>query len=161
MIHVRTAGPLDTGAMSDMLNAIIAQGGTTALTSPVSKDDLQTFMTAYPGGSAWRLAEDDAGAILGFQFIEPHAQLPPDACDIATFSRLGRSRMGVGSALFEHSKDAARALGYRWINATIRADNSGGLAYYQSRGFEDYARDRNILLGDGTRVDKISKRYDL
>lgn len=161
MIHVRNAGPMDASAMADLLNAIIAKGGTTAHTTPVDRNTLITFMQAYPGKSAWLIAEDDTGTLLGFQLLEPHDKLPPEACDIGTFTALGHAQMGIGSALFEHSCSAARTLGFRWINATIRADNTGGLAYYQSRGFEDYKLDHNISLDDGTLVDKVSKRFDL
>ena len=48
-----------------------------------------------------------------------------------------------------------------WINAEIRADNAGGLIYYQSRGFEDYGRIEGRRLADGTVVDKVLKRFDL
>ena len=161
MIHVRKAGPIDAGILADLLNAIIREGGTTAHTAPVSRETILEYMHAFVGQSAWHLAEDENGATLGFQFIEPHEDLPPDACDIATFTKLGHTQMGIGSALFEHSKNAARELGYRWINATIRSDNTGGLAYYQSRGFESVKRDNHVQLDDGTIVDKISKRYDL
>jgi len=161
MIHVRNAGALDAAPMAGLLNAIIAKGGTTARTAPVSKSDILEFMGSYPGKAAWLVAEDDDGTLLGFQLIEPHDKLPPDACDIGTFTHLGRTQMGIGSALFRQTGSAARQLGYGWINATIRADNTGGLAYYQSRGFEDYKLDRDVLLEDGTIVDKISKRYNL
>jgi GNAT superfamily N-acetyltransferase len=114
-----------------------------------------------PDKSAWHVAEDDTGNILGFQFLEPHPDLPPEACDIASFVRLGKTGLGVGSKLFEASRLAAKSLGYQWINATIRADNGGGLAYYQSRGFEDYAHHPQQRLGNGALVDKVSKRYDL
>jgi L-amino acid N-acyltransferase YncA len=161
MIHIRDAGTLDAAEMAELLNAIIAIGGTTAHTIPVSRDDMLSFLQSYPGRSSWKIAEDDRGALLGFQLIEPHEKLPPEAFDIGTFTRPGRTQMGIGSALFEQTCHAATALGYQWINATIRADNAGGLAYYQSRGFEDYKHDRNVTLDDGTIVDKISKRYDL
>ncbi|WP_371224839.1 GNAT family N-acetyltransferase [Roseovarius sp. 2305UL8-3] len=161
MIHIRNAGALDAAPMADLLNAIIAKGGTTAHTVPVSKSDVLEFMGSYPGKAAWLVAEDDDGALLGFQLIEPHEKLPANACDIGTFTQVGRTKMGIGSALFDRTCTAARQLGYAWINATIRADNSGGLAYYQSRGFEDYKLDRDVVLDDGTVVDKISKRYDL
>jgi ribosomal protein S18 acetylase RimI-like enzyme len=87
--------------------------------------------------------------------------LPPEACDIASFVKLGQTGLGIGTLLFDASRQAAKDLGYDWINATIRADNSGGLAYYQSRGFETYARHGNQQLANGTIVDKVSKRYDL
>ena len=56
---------------------------------------------------------------------------------------------------------AAARLGYVWINATIRADNHGGLTYYQSRGFRDWHYDEGVSLASGQVVDKISKRYDV
>ncbi len=162
---VRRAGPLDARPMAELLNAVIAQGGTTALTEPVTTALLQTWMQRDPR-AIWHIAEDDSGTLLGFQYIEPHASHGDDphgdrVAQIATFARVGHTGMGIGSALFEATRTAARAAGYTWINAEIRADNSGGLIYYQSRGFEDYGRIEGYLLGDGSRVDKQLKRYDL
>lgn len=161
MIHVRRAGTLDAAPMADLLNAIIAEGGTTAHTTSVTRADIASLMEKCPDRSAWLVAEDDTGALLGFQLIEPMPNLPPDACDIGTFTRLGRARAGIGTALFEQTRKAAKGLSYAWISATIRADNETGLAYYQSRGFESYATQQDVRLDDGTLVDKISKRYDL
>lgn len=160
MITVRRAGRFDARDMADLLNAIIRRGGTTALTQEETAESLQAWMQEYEQ-SVFHLAEDAAGVILGFQFIGPHPDLPPEACDIATFVRVGQTGLGIGSRLFEASLRTARDLGYVWINATIRADNAGGLAYYQSRGFEDYARHPARRLANGLIVDKISKRYDL
>ncbi len=161
MIHVRRAGGLDAAPMAALLTAIIVKGGTTAKTKPVTRHTLLGWMAAQPHKSAWHLAENDKGEVIGFQYIEPHADLPADACDIATFVRLGSTGLGIGAKLFDATRSASHALGYRWINATIRADNAGGLAYYQSRGFETYARKRNVTLEDGSLTDKISKRFDL
>ena len=86
---------------------------------------------------------------------------PPEACDIASFVQVGRTGLGIGSALFDATAQAAARLGYVWINATIRADNHGGLTYYQSRGFRDWHYDEGVSLASGQVVDKISKRYDV
>ena len=161
MITIRRAGKLDARQMAELLDAIIEKGGTTAHTSRVSRDTILEWMQRAPIQSAWHVAEDVSGEILGFQFIEPYPDLPPDACDIASFVRLGKTGLGVGSKLFEASRKAAKVLGYLWINAKIRADNTGGLAYYQSRGFETYAHHSAQRLANGELVDKVSKRYDL
>lgn len=145
--------------MAELLNQIIARGGTTALTSPVTGDELADKMMT--DGAVWHVAEDDAGALLGFQWIAPHPDLPPEACDIATFVQVGQTGLGIGSKLFDATRKAARAQGYAWVNATIRADNTGGLTYYQSRGFEDYKHLPQVALDDGTVVAKTCKRYDL
>ncbi len=44
------------------------------------------------------------------------------------------------------------------INATIRKDNTGGIAYYIKMGFEIYALARDVTMLDGTKIDRISKR---
>ncbi len=161
MIHIRHAGVIDTHGMAGLLNDIIRKGGNTAITQEITRDTLVGWFEQGQPNSAWHVAEDDTGTILGFQYIKPEANLPPEACDIATFVDLGTSGLGIGSKLFETTKKAARDMGYKWINATIRADNTGGLAYYQSRGFEDYAHLPNQELCNDQIVDKISKRYDL
>lgn len=161
MITVRRAGDLDARDMADLLNAIIRKGGTTALTSEISGDTIKGWFRQASSQSVWHVAEDENGKILGFQSIEPHKDLPPNACDIATFVKVGQTGLGIGSKLFAASQKAAAQLGYEWINATIRADNSGGLAYYQSRGFETYAHYPDQKLSNGMVVSKVSKRFDL
>ncbi|MDB5552313.1 MAG: GCN5-related N-acetyltransferase, partial [Rhizobium sp.] len=66
---------------------------------------------------------------------------------------------GVGTALFPVTRAAAEKLGLAFINATIRADNVSGLAYYTAMGFEDYDRQVGVPLLDGTPVDRIKKRF--
>jgi len=160
-VTVRPAVPADVPQMSELLNQIIAAGETTALQTPVTADNLLKWMDKFKGRNAWNIARDDSGRVMGFQYVEPHVDLPDDAGDIATYVRIGAIQLGIGSKLFEASKHAAKNLGYVWLNATIRADNSGGLAYYSSRGFQTWTTDENTPLSDGTIVTKISKRYDL
>ncbi|MEY3004093.1 MAG: hypothetical protein RLZZ491_1269 [Pseudomonadota bacterium] len=155
---IRRAAPLDTRDMADLLNQIIVVGGTTARTQTVCADEFLPLLAAR--ASACHVAEVGA-EIMGFQYIEPHAALPPGVADISTFVRRGKTGQGIGSALFEATAQAARDLGYRWINATIRADNTGGLIYYQSRGFRDWRHLSDQRLANGMRVDKVCKRYDL
>lgn len=161
MIHIRKAGSLDSRPMAELLNAVIEKGGTTAFTDPILPDTIQGWMATNADRSAWHIAENDQGEMLGYQSIEPHDRLGPEACDVATFVRLGQTGLGIGSKLFAATIRQAKLHGYQWVNATIRADNTGGLAYYQSRGFEDYARQPNIRLGNGMVVDRVSKRFDL
>lgn len=144
--------------MARLLNKIIATGGTTAMTEPVTADDIATWASA--DGAVWHVAEI-SGEIVGFQWIEPHDDLPPEATNIATFVQEGRHGLGIGSTLFAATERAARDMGQAWINANIRADNTGGLTYYQSRGFRDWHRVRGYRLQSGMVVDIVQKRYDL
>lgn len=161
MINVRPAIPLDTPSMAKLLNEIITIGGTTALTRPVTGDDLVEWMDFAPDRAAWHVALDGDEKVVGFQWIEPSDQLPPKAAEIATFVQVGQTGLGIGSALFSATAKAAKSLGYVWIRANIRADNEGGLTYYQSRGFRDYGVIEDYEMADGTRVNKRLKRYDI
>ncbi|MEO9651274.1 MAG: GNAT family N-acetyltransferase [Roseobacter sp.] len=161
MIKVRPAVSLDCKSMANLLNGIIEKGGTTALTRPVTGKDISDWMASNAVLSAWHVAVNESEQVVGFQWISPHPQLPQEAADVATFVQLGRTGLGIGSALFSATAAAAKELGYVWINATIRADNTGGLTYYQSRGFRDWTIDEAVPLDSGQIVDKISKRYDI
>lgn len=160
-VTIRRALPIDTRQMASLLNEIIQKGGSTALERPVTGADIAEWMGAATGRTAWHVAVDAEGAVLGFQWIEPADYLPENAAEIASFVQIGRSGLGIGSALFEATRKAAKALGYTWINANIRADNEGGLIYYQSRGFRDYDRWEAYALESGRVVTKVLKRFDL
>ncbi|WP_299608334.1 GNAT family N-acetyltransferase [uncultured Tateyamaria sp.] len=161
MINVRRAIALDAPSMAELLNTIIEEGGTTAITTKVSGDDLAQWM-AEKGRAAWHVAVDNAERVVGFQWIASGTDyLPPEAAEIATFVQVGQTGLGIGSKLFDATRNAAKDLGYTWINANIRADNEGGLIYYQSRGFQDYGRIEDYEMANGQKVDKILKRYDL
>ena len=161
MLTVRPGSKADLRQVADLLNEIIAIGGTSALTEPLSREALGDWLFANADRSAWHVALEETGELLGFQWIGIWPELPPEACDIGTFVKTGRTGLGIGSALFEATKQAALDLGYDWINANIRADNSGGLTYYPSRGFRDWTRLENVMLSNGVCVDKCLKRYDL
>ncbi len=161
MIRIVSANPLHTGEMAELLNEIILAGGTTALSTHVTAAELAARMAQSPERSAWHVAEAEIGTVLGFQWIAPADYLPAQAAEIATFARIGHTGLGIGSKLFSATEKAARRLGYVWINADIRADNPGGLAYHQSRGFEDYGRKTGVRMANGQLVDKVLKRFDL
>ena len=152
----------DALELATLLNEIIARGGTTALEDPLEPSVLASTMLIGPDVICCFVAlERSSGKIVGFQTLEKSSMLPQDIGDIGTFARVGLTKKGVGSALFNVMRVEARKKGLTAINATIRADNSGGLAFYHRMGFVDYAVTRAVPLKDGTPVDRISKRYTL
>jgi GNAT superfamily N-acetyltransferase len=160
-IIIQTGSAVDLRQTADLINEIIAIGGTTAITKPLSREEIEGWLLGDPDRSVWHVAMDADGNVLGFQWVGPFGDLPPEACEIGTFVKAGRTGFGIGSKLFEATKLAARLLGYDWINAEIRADNVSGLAYYQSRSFEIYGRKDGLVLEDGSEVSKVLKRYNL
>ena len=111
-ITVRRAGPLDTREMAEILAALTEDGAATAVSGPVSRADIAEWMAFDPGRSAWHVAENAAGHILGFQFIEPNPALPDACCDIASYVRPGQGGVGIGfSKHLAHVLRAAASTG--------------------------------------------------
>lgn len=161
-IEVRDAARGDAADLAELLNAIIAQGGTTALEKPFTPERLADAYLVGPDVICCFVAVDRAtGRLEGFQTLGRYPTLPDDVGDIGTFARIGGKQRGVGSALFAATRERARRLGLAAINATIRADNAGGLAFYGKMGFEDHSVTPAAPLKDGRPVDRVNKRFRL
>jgi len=156
---IRPATQSDAAEMAVLLNEIIRVGGTTAMQVEASANSTKAFINKLENTGCIHAACDEAtGALLGYQSLEAYPDLPPNLGIIATFAKVGGVQRGVGTALFAATRQAAPALGFTEIDATIRADNTGGLAYYTKMGFVDYSVAKDVPLDDGTPVDRISKR---
>ncbi|MCB8883419.1 GNAT family N-acetyltransferase [Acidisoma cellulosilytica] len=161
-IEIRDAVQADAAELADLLNAIIAKGGTTALEDPYTAEALDLAYLTGPEVHCCFVAVDRAtGRIEGFQTLGRNRALPDGIGDIGTFARLGETQRGVGQALFAATRDRAEALGLSAINATIRADNTGGLAFYTKQGFVDHDVVKGVPLKDGQTIDRMVKRYRL
>lgn len=160
-VFIAPACSADAREMADLLNEIIDIGGTTAFLTPLGSADIRDWMDRAGPRFTGHVARHDDGTLVGFQMLNPLPGHGPEVAQIATFVRVGQTGLGVGSRLFAATRKSAAALGYEWIDATIRADNESGLTYYQSRGFETYKSDPEARLSDGRRTGTISKRFDL
>ena len=155
---VRKALPSDSAELADLLNEIIRAGGTTALETELTAEEFDDWFISGQYALACHVAQAD-GTLFGFQSLSLFGDPPAGWADIATFARIAPKRKGVGTALFAATRNAAEVLGLTTINATIRADNVSGLAYYAKMGFETYHRLKQVPLRDGTPVDRVKKRY--
>lgn len=165
-MNQRMAVAADVPAACRILNDIINIGGTTAYESPLNHTVFTNHFLTGESCVSCIVCEDTQGNIIGFQSLSINEKLPSDWVDIATFARADPKIKGVGTALFEASKrflvtSNAMTNKVLMINATIRADNQSGLAYYNKMGFVDYRCDKAVPLRDGTPVDRISKQYKL
>ena len=161
-IEIRDAARGDAPELAELLNAIIARGGTTALEDPFTPERLAETYLVGPTVLCCFVAIDGAtGRLEGFQTLGRYPGLPEDIGDIGTFARIDGKQRGVGSALFAATRERARRLGLAAINATIRGDNVGGLAFYGKMGFEDHSVTAAAPLKDGRPVDRVNKRFRL
>jgi L-amino acid N-acyltransferase YncA len=159
-VTIRSVLPDDAPELAALLNAIIARGGTTALEEAFTAEQLADTYLNGPNVLICLVAIDtESGRIEGFQTLGRYPNLPDDIGDIGTFARINGAQRGVGSALFAEMTARARALGLSAINATIRADNEGGLVFYSKQGFVDHSVTKAIPLKDGTLVDRVHMRY--
>ncbi len=162
-IAVRHATRKDAAEMAELINAIIAIGGTTAYEEPFDAASMDASYISLPELVSCFVAEAE-GEIVGFQGLmrsfDPDDILPDGWATIGTFARVGLTQRGVGGALFARTLLAAREAGITVIDATIRADNTGGLAFYARQGFVDYDRLVGVPLRNGAPVDRIRKRFD-
>lgn len=160
-LTVRPVAADDAAELAELLNAIIAAGGTTALQEPFTPEALDAAYLTGPNVHCCFVAEDEDGTLLGFQTLGRYPGLPEDVGDIGTFARIGGTQRGIGSALFAETAKRAAELGLSAINATIRGDNTGGLAFYTKQGFVDHGVTEGVPLKDGTPVDRVHKRFAL
>ena len=162
-LTTRRATSNDAEAMAALINEIIAIGGTTAIETPFTRASMNHEFVSGPHVISCIVAEE-YGDLLGFQVLlgstEEEPMLPGWG-SIGTYARVGQTRGGVGSALFAETRKAARAAGLHTIDATIRADNTGGLSFYSRMGFVDYDRRIGVPLNNGARVDRVRKRFGL
>ena len=150
----------DVPALTELLNEIIRAGGTTALETPLTETELsEWFVTGEPVVSSV-IAERD-GVALGFQMASTFDPLPHGWASIGTYVRIGVTGAGIGSALFRLTCANARAAGLTALKATIRCDNTGGLAYYARIGFRAYDSNPDFTLSDGRVVGQTHRRFDL
>ena len=161
-LEIRDATAADADELAALLNAIIAAGGTTALEEPYTGESLATAYLTGPDVICCFVAVDrTSGRLEGFQTLGRYPGLPDGVGDIGTFARIDGKQRGVGSALFAATRRRARDLGLTAINATIRADNTGGLTFYGKMGFTDHAVTPAVPLKDGRPVDRAHKRFAL
>jgi L-amino acid N-acyltransferase YncA len=155
-VIIRHATPVDAPAMADLLNEIIAIGGTTAHEHPMVPDEV---CRNYIDGQdvATSVLAEEAGQLIGWQSVG----LWKDQMHIGTFVRAGLQAKGVGAALFATTCEGARAKGLTEIIAHIRADNVPGLAYYARIGFVDDGAEPGFALRDGRVVGRVHRRFAL
>lgn len=153
---IRDAAPADAAGMAEVLNAVIAIGGTTAHENPKSDAQVRkSYITDADVLSSF--VAEDQGRILGWQSVgiwqdEPH---------IGTFVLPGLQARGIGRELFAATRNHLRAKRARFLIAHIRADNIPGLAFYARIGFRDIGGDPGFALSDGRIVGRIHRRFDL
>ena len=160
-LTIRLAHTDDIEGTRILLNEIIRSGGTTAIINELLPDEMSEWFLSGDKVVSCFAAVDAGGAIVGFQSLSTHGVSRAGWVDIATFASRSRHQSGVGSALFAPTREAAARLGFATMNASIRVDNVGGLAYYEKMGFETYLVEAGDPQAQGRAFNREHKRFDL
>ena len=155
-MKVRPATPDDVPDMTEVLNAVIALGGTTAHETPKSQAQVLRDYVDGPDVLSSVVAEENSRVIawqsVGLWEGDPH---------IGSFTAPWLQARGAGSRMFPLTCARLRERGIGYVIAHIRADNVPGLAYYARIGFRDIGHDADFALGDGRKVGRVHRRFDL
>ena len=142
----------DAEQMSAFLRELTAAG---KRTSPDDIAHVRSYYIEDADKIRCTVAEED-GSILGFQSLKNARAgnqwgVEPGWGIVGTHIRPSAARRGVGRALFDVTRKAAQDAGLLHIDASIGANNSEGLAYYEAMGFRTYRTPKNL----------ICKRFDV
>ena len=150
---IRPSLPTDAPGISRVLTALTEAG----LRRTASDADfaLGNYIE-HPNRIECSVATDPEGVILGFQALLMAVEgnqygVTPGWGIIGTHIHPEAIRQGIGGKLFTATRQAALKANLKYIDATIKSYNTGGLAYYESVGFCTYE----------TTEDAIRKVYDL
>ncbi|GAA1778959.1 GNAT family N-acetyltransferase [Agromyces lapidis] len=164
---IRRAEFDDADALAAVLNGVIAEGGKTAIDTPLTGSEFAEWFITGSHCISCVVAVADDGAFLGFQALERfHEELPPGVADIATFVTAVSRGAGAGRGLFTATAAIAEEAGLRCLRAVIRRSNEDAIRYYRAIGFGDegsVATDESVILirpvtPAGTPADRESER---
>jgi GNAT superfamily N-acetyltransferase len=150
----------DLSALCALQARIVRIGGTTAREVPLSEADFAASYVSDADVICCHTALLD-GRPVGFQSVGLNPDLPAGWGDIGTFVDPDLQARGAGQALFVATLAAVRGAGLVALNATIRNDNTPGLAYYARIGFKDYGTEPQFALASGRVVGRVHRRFDL
>ncbi len=157
---IRRAGPDDAGAISSIINDIVAEGRTSLRT--FTPEEEREFIGSLKPREAIFVAEE-GGDVIGFQGISEFARWSQSMAhvgNILTFVKRGHRGRGVGRSLTETTLRFARENGYEKISTYIIADNGPAVEFYKSLGFVEVGLWRKqVKLEDGYHDDVVVELF--
>ena len=158
-LGVRDATEEDAGAITQILNPIVAAGCFTVIDRPFSVAEERDFIRGFPARGIFHVAVHEVDdTIVGFQTVEPFASYTSvldHVGTIGTYVELGLRGRGIAGALFRATFAAARRKGYGKLFTFVRADNPAALRAYCRQGFRIVGTAEQHARIDGRLVDEI------
>ncbi|MBW3080739.1 GNAT family N-acetyltransferase [Bifidobacterium saguinibicoloris] len=140
----RAAGVRDLPAITDIYNASVVEGGSTADLTPRTQEQRRAWVESHepPYGVFVVEAESDAGVreVVAFGALSVFYDRAgyDGVTDLAYYIAPAWRRRGVGTFLLGRLLDEARGRGMRKVIGVIFADNDGSTALMRRFGFSRF-----------------------
>ncbi len=151
----RPAGSDDARAIVDIFNRFVTESYAAYPSDPVD-DSFYYRLAAAADGLPFVVAEDNAGAVVGFAQLRPLS--PADtlrhAAEVSYFLAPEHTGKGLGSRLLDYLEEQAARKDITILLASVSSENEPSLNFHQKHGFAECGRFSRV----GT---KFGREFDI
>jgi ribosomal protein S18 acetylase RimI-like enzyme len=135
MLQIRQAAALDSDAIWEIFQPIVARGDTYALDPRISREDGLAYWL-HPANSCY--VAEHQGNVVGTYILRSNQSGPGSHVANAAFMvSLGARGLGVGRKMGEHALSEAGRLGFRAVQFNfVVSTNEPAVRLWQKLGFE-------------------------
>ncbi len=154
-VTLRMAAPADAPAVAALYNWYVQNGTACFQHTPATAADARRDIAAALRAGPFLLAENAAGALLGYACAHPWAEKDGFAWDAETTVYLAPTAVGrgIGGRLYRALLALLKAQGYRNVYARITHPNPGSAAFHRRFGFVRYGVEPHTAYKNGQWLD--------
>jgi L-amino acid N-acyltransferase YncA len=144
---IRTADPArDAASCADIYAPFVRDSAVSFEYEPPDEGEFASRISRASETHAWVVAEDDAGAVVGFAYGGPHRLRAAYrwAAEVAIYIDPDHHGKGVGRALYTDLFTLLGEQGYRMACAGIALPNDASIGLHRALGFESVGVYRRI-----------------
>ena len=155
---IRRASLDDAEGIARVLDAIAGERIHSAIERAWTAAEQRTYLASLSTREAFHVAITASGQIIGYQSLDLYS---PILSSMAHVGQLGTfllpewRRRGVGSTLFDATREFAASRGYHKLVIQVRASNVPAQTFYTRLGFVRCGRLRAQVIVNGTKDDEI------
>lgn len=136
-MHIRLATTADADAIGAIYNYEVANSTVTTDLVPRSPEAQRQWLTERSGARAVLVAENEAGAVVGFASLSPYRDRPAYATTVENSIYIDRNYQGsgIGRALLTELLEVARSHGFHTVMARVVSGHESSLGLHTALGF--------------------------
>ena len=160
---IRNATPDDLGAITDIYNEAILEGGFSGYLEPLAVENRRAWLLAHPDPFAVLVTTVD-GAVVGYVALSPYRGgrgAFRETCEISYYFASQHRGRGLGKEAIRYAIEQARHAGFRIMVAMILASNQRSVDMLLRFGFAVSGRIPNGAKINGSYVDHLYVSRDI